>query len=142
MYKEFGKWLRENRKRLGLTQKELAARTNFKDSVISKYERAAPHSESGGDVQPSKQFIREVAAVFANTADELELLNRQGRVLAGWPETDEIPSLRQIDKLMEPGGGVYITKENPHGVAISPDLMKDFISAVNKFTKLAQTPGE
>lgn len=137
MYKEFGKWLRTARKRRKMTQKELGAAIGYSNAYISIMENATPHSESGGDVRPSEEFIEKVAR-------ELRVDEGQGRLLAGYKEDPTPITIKEINKAIEenPGGGLFITKENPEGVTISPELMKDFIQAVNKFTQLTKSTGE
>lgn len=94
MYNEFGKWLRTARKRRRLTQKELGRRIGYSDAIISIYENARPHSDTGGAVRPSEDFIEKVAR-------ELRIDEGQGRMLAGYKGDPAPVTLREVQQMLD-----------------------------------------
>ena len=58
---EFGEWLYRVRKRVGLSQQELADLSGCSKSYISTLERGAVHSGSGGEIRPSEEIVAAIA---------------------------------------------------------------------------------
>lgn len=130
MYADFGKWLRTARKRRRYTQKALGAKIGYSGAYISILENAVPHSESGGAVRPSEDFIEKVAR-------ELRVDEGQGRMLAGYREDPAPITLKEINRVMEDscGGAVYISQDQPNGTLLDKETAERLISALKEFTQ-------
>ncbi len=60
----FGDWLLSTRKKLGLSQEELAQRANVSKNYISILERGRPHPGTGAAPQPSRKTVEEIAVAM------------------------------------------------------------------------------
>ncbi len=72
--KRFGRLIYENRKLKDMTQEALAQKAGCSKNYISMLERAAPHSQGGGAVQPSEELVDSLAITLGIPLDEARLL--------------------------------------------------------------------
>lgn len=88
---DFGSWVRSHRKKLGLTQTEIAHKAGVSPSYISTLERRQPHTVTGVPVTPERDKVLSIAKAVGGSADE-------ALVLCGYmPENpSEIPEAIRI----------------------------------------------
>lgn len=60
----FGDWLLSTRKKLGLSQDDIAQRANVSKNYISILERGRPHPSTGAIPQPSRKAVMDIAAAM------------------------------------------------------------------------------
>lgn len=128
----FGQWLKKWRKARQLTQTQLAVKAGCGQSIISQHERGVRQEVGGDFIRPEPDLVERLATALGRPVEE-------ARLLAGYAPSPAPVTLREVNRIMEenPGSGVYITKENPQGVLISPALIQEFISAVKKLSELS-----
>jgi transcriptional regulator with XRE-family HTH domain len=100
VYKEFGRWMRNGRmyegsrkRRKKITLEELHDKTGYGIGYLSMIERAVPHGETGGAIRPSEEFVRKIS-------EALGLDEREGRMLAGYRETDEEYTVQEVKRIV------------------------------------------
>ena len=88
---DFGAWVRQHRKLLGLTQTDIAERAGVSPSYISTIERRQPHTVTGVPIKPERDKVMAIAKAVGGSPSE-------ALVMCGYlPEdTSEIPEAIRI----------------------------------------------
>ena len=102
-----GKWLERHRKRLSLSQEELAQRAGCTRAYISALEREVIESKAGRPIQPSVEFIESLArALGAPISEAREVAGYKAISTAEDPQRkrliaifDEMSASKQSDLL-------------------------------------------
>lgn len=63
-------WLRDHRKRKGLTLNNVAERSGMSFSYVSTLERDQPHSTTGKEVKPTREKVLALAKAVGGDIDE------------------------------------------------------------------------
>jgi transcriptional regulator with XRE-family HTH domain len=71
---EFGAWLRQHRKDLGMRQSDVAKRAGVSTSYVSTLERNQKHSVTGADLTPDRDKVLAIAKAVKGDEDEALLL--------------------------------------------------------------------
>jgi transcriptional regulator with XRE-family HTH domain len=92
MGESFGVWIREHRKKVKMTQLDVAKRCGLSYSYISTLERNQPHSLTGKPILPTRDKVALIAKAVNGDADEaLALCGYASSVPQTRPQT--IPEL-------------------------------------------------
>lgn len=124
-------WKRKKRRpKPRFTLAEIAKQTGYSPAYINDRERALPHRITGEPVQPGRDYIEKIASVTGANA-------KIGRRLAGWSETDDIPTVQEMKDIFYAQGGIIVDRNRQNIItALSPEAAEMVAKA---FLKMVQS---
>lgn len=108
---DFGKWLRDSRKRAGLTQGELGKRAKISTSYVSTLERGERHHLTNAPPQPAPDVVEAIGEALGVPIDE-------ARLAAGYAPKN--PTRKKPENVIE-----FLEVLESWGLEFGPGLLGD-----------------
>jgi transcriptional regulator with XRE-family HTH domain len=127
----FGVWLKKWRKARQLTQSQLGEKAGCAYSLISMYERGVRQEVSGQYMRPEPELVERLATALGRPVEE-------GRMLAGYNASPVPITMKELEQMHKdnPGAAIYISQDNPQGVVVPMDILKQILDTMNQLKNL------
>src|SRR5207248_2486884 len=132
--RRFGRWVRERRKALDMTQRELAGEIGCSESTLRKFE--------AGTRRPSRQIVERLASLFGAPSEEQQRVMGWARFGAGH-ERERGAAEQELETPPRPEDAYVASPRSEAGTSVPPasNLPARLTSLIGRGRELAEVQG-